>query len=73
MSYNADNIKENYEICSIKLAKNFFVQDISYLQAFKFLIEKKMLPIGLYRETNSKTKEFLMIPDQNEKLNVLII
>ena len=60
--------KENCKIKTIKVLKEF--ENTQYYQIFKNFTNKKLLPIGVFRENNEKVREFCMIPAQHDKLKV---
>lgn len=60
--------KENSKVKTFKVLKEF--ENIQYYQIFKIFTNKKLLPIGVFRENNEKNKEFCMIPALNDKLKV---
>ena len=73
MSFNSSNeIKENYEINSFKIPAEF-KERVTFFQIFKNLIDKKLLPFGLYRKESEKLKNYFIIPNGSEILKVIIL
>lgn len=68
MNYNLSEIRENYEINSYKISQ--FSEEVTYSHLFKVFADKKLIPIGLFRENNERLKRFIMIPENSKILKV---